>query len=73
MKNQNVTSRLLSDKESARYLGISRSTLREYVNKGILHRVLLPHPSGIGYIHRMLIDISDLDAFIDSLKMKKME
>lgn len=62
--------RLLSDKQAAHYLGISRSLLRDYVSRGVLHRVLLPHPTGVGYVNRMLLDVRDLDSFIEVLKSK---
>jgi hypothetical protein len=54
---------LLSDVEAGEYLGISRSLVREYLSKGKLHRVGLPHPSGVGTVNRLLIHRDELDAF----------
>lgn len=63
-----VAVRLLSDKEAGAYLGISRSLIREYANRGKIRTVRLPHPSGIGYVNRLLFDVQDLDAFVENAK-----
>ena len=59
---------LLSDREAADYLGVSRSLVREWLAEGRISRVLLPHPSGYGYVKRTLISREDLDSFIVSAK-----
>lgn len=64
---------LLSDKDAAKFLGISRSLLRTYSDKGKLKAVRLPHPSGVGYFNRTLFDVEDLRRFVLNAKGEKEE
>lgn len=60
-----VTGRcLLPVSQVAARLGISKSLAREYLRRGILPKIRLPHPSGVGLIKRVLVDSEDLAAFI---------
>lgn len=59
---------LVSDREAAHLLGISRSVLREYLAHNIIHQVRLPHPSGVGFINRTLVSVTDLQAFVERCK-----
>ena len=66
--------RLLSLREAAIVLGVSYWTVRDYVLSGVLRSVTLPplrpregaRPNAT--LRRTLIDVRDLDAFIDGLK-----
>lgn len=60
MKNREIDSRLLSQKEAAAYLGISYWKLRDLVASGkIIHLQ-------IG--RRILLDVQDLEDFIERAK-----
>lgn len=59
---------LLSDVDSAKFLGISRSLIREYADTGKLKVVRLPHPSGVGHVNRTLFDVQDLRRFVSKAK-----
>jgi hypothetical protein len=57
--------RLLSLVESARYLGVSTYTVRDFIFTGLIPSVKLPHAAQDGrVIKRVLIDIKDLDELI---------
>lgn len=57
--------RLLTDREAADYIGVSRSFVRALVANGVLPRVDLPTASGDGRAARLLrIDVADLDALV---------
>jgi hypothetical protein len=60
--------RLLSDEESAAYLGVSKSYVRALIDRGVLKRVDLPTINGPPGSARLLrLDVRQLDAFVDSL------
>lgn len=62
--------RLLSDQGAADYLGVSRSYVRALLARGVLHRVKLPATDNDKADARLLlIDVRDLDAWIDRLKV----
>jgi excisionase family DNA binding protein len=52
--------RLLSVRDAAQYLGISSDTLRAMIERNVLRRVVLPG------VHRVLVDIRDLDRLVDT-------
>lgn len=59
--------RLLDVHKSSQYLGVSPSLIRAYLASGHLHQVLLPDPGcSARVIRRVLIDIRELDAFVES-------
>lgn len=73
--------RLLDVHDSAKYCGIAPTTIRDYVNAGILHPVPMPGSTirnkKNGRIlttprdrsmRKVLLDVRDLNAFIDRLK-----
>jgi excisionase family DNA binding protein len=62
---------LLSDKEAGEYLGISRSLVREYIAAGRITRVMLRHPSGYGYVNRLLIHREELERFAQAQENSK--
>lgn len=63
--------RLVSEIQASEYISISRSLLRTYVRNGMIPVVRLPHPSGVGVIHRVLYDVDDLNRFIEKWKSQK--
>jgi hypothetical protein len=65
--------RLLDLEQAAGYLGISYWTMRDLVNAGTIPTVKIPSArAGDGRsIRRILIDIRDLDAFIDGNKERQ--
>ena len=62
--------RLLSVKEAATYCGLSFWTLRDFIHSGLLPTVRLPAPRARDgrTIHRILIDVRDLDLLIERSK-----
>jgi hypothetical protein len=69
-----VRPRLLSVKDGARYVGLSFWTLRDYILQGLIPTVTLPPlrpregaPSATT-LRRVLVDIRDLDRFVESCK-----
>jgi excisionase family DNA binding protein len=64
---QSTTQRLLTVREAAAYLGVSRWSLREIEWAGKLKRVRIPL-SGDGGLRRVLYDRADLDRLIKSWK-----
>jgi hypothetical protein len=61
--------RLLDAKDAAMYLGISETRVREYVKYGKLRCVTLPHPFRSSKdTRKLLIQVSELDDFIDKYK-----
>src|SRR5262245_5167409 len=66
---ETIKPRLLDAKDAAAYLGISETRVREYVKYGKLRVVTLPHPfRGAKDTRKILIEISELDAFIEKYK-----
>ena len=64
-----TTSRLLSDRDAAEYIGASRSYVRALVANGVLRRVEMPPTDGGGGHARMLrIDVRDLDLLVERMK-----
>lgn len=57
-----ITPRLLSQRESATYLGISYWTLRDLTFRGEI-----PH---VKIRRRILVDRLDLDAYLDGMKVR---
>ena len=51
--------RLLSGKEAAAYLGVPYNTLRDWVIRGTLSVIRVPHSRSLWF------DLADLDQFID--------
>ena len=60
--------RLIGLKEAAKYCGISYWTLRELVLAGRLPAVRLPAPKNDGALRRILLDVVDLENFINRCK-----
>jgi excisionase family DNA binding protein len=62
--------RLLSLEEAARYLGVSKYTIRDYIFSKQIQTVALPVPGSKNgkTLRRVLIDKCDLDAFIEQYK-----
>jgi excisionase family DNA binding protein len=68
-----VQTRLMDLHQAAAYLGISYWTMRDLVQAGIIPTVKIP-PTRAGDgrpIRRILIDKSDLDAFINGNKERQ--
>ena len=66
-----VPPRLLDVPRAAVYLNISPSLVREYISAGMLHQVLLPDPNcSARVIRRVLLDIRELDRFVDQCLTK---
>jgi predicted site-specific integrase-resolvase len=64
-----IKPRLLDTKDAASYLGVSETRVREYVKYGKLRSVTLPHPyKSAKDTRKLLIEVSELDAFIDRHK-----
>jgi hypothetical protein len=61
----NSLERLLSVEKTAKRMGVGRTTIFEYLKTGFLHRVYLPHPSGVGVLDITLIDVVEIDALIN--------
>ena len=64
--------RLLDLNAAAAYLGVSYWTIREYIFRGVISQVKLPHPRDPDgrVLRRTLIDRQDLDEFIEKHKEK---
>ena len=64
------TPRLLDVTEAARYLGLSKWTIRGFIERGLLRAIGLPPVNGLDShrLRRILLDRRDLDAFIDAHK-----
>lgn len=60
--NTEFQARLLSEAEAARYLGISRWTLRDLIHRGDLPCVRIGR--------RVLLDREDLDAYLVRVKIR---
>lgn len=65
-----IPPRLLDLAGSARYVGVSGWTIRDWVAAGILRRVRLPGGAGSkdGELHRLLFDRADLDRLVEQGK-----
>lgn len=64
--SESIKPRLLDAKDAARYLGLSETRIREYVKYGKLRSIVLPHPfKSSKDTRKLLIEISELDAFIE--------
>ncbi|MGD0950042.1 MAG: helix-turn-helix domain-containing protein [Candidatus Binatia bacterium] len=64
-----VAPRLFSVESAAQYLSVSSWSIRDYVASGRLPSVQLPAPRGQGRtMRRVLVDVRDLDVFIESSK-----
>ncbi len=61
------SARLLSLPAAAGYVGVSTWVIRGWLAAGLLTRVKLPRPGG-GEMERLLLDVTDLDALIESGK-----
>jgi hypothetical protein len=59
--------RLLDEHAAAEYLSVSRWTIRDYIARGRLRVVTMPPlaASDATSLRRVLIDIRDLDAFVE--------
>jgi hypothetical protein len=60
---------LLSVAEAAFVLNISKTLVRDYISAGLIPVVRLPHPSKIGFVNRVLIDLQDLKTFAAKWKV----
>jgi hypothetical protein len=60
-----MTPRLLGLEDTARYLGLSRWTVRDLEERGVLRRVRVPLPGG-GELRKLLFDKADLDRLIEA-------
>lgn len=58
-----LNKRLLSVKEASEYLGIGRSTLYPWIKEGVIPSIKIKT--------RRLLDVLDLDDFIERLKGEK--
>ncbi|MDA2937546.1 helix-turn-helix domain-containing protein [Acidobacteria bacterium AH-259-A15] len=67
-----ISPRLLDLNAGAAYLGVSYWTMRDYIFRGVIPQVKLPHPTDPdgNVLRRILIDRQDLDAFIERHKEK---
>jgi len=72
-ERQKITPRLLTFEQAADYLGISIRTMREYRYTKKVKCIEMPQPKGEGLRPIVRFDISDLDAFIDSIKGAEVE
>jgi hypothetical protein len=65
-----VAPRLLDVVQTARYLGLSKWTIRGFVEQGVLTPVGLPSVNSTDSrrIRRILFDRQDLDAFVEKHK-----
>lgn len=65
-----ISPRLLDVKSAAAYLSLSTWSIRDLIESGKIPVVRIPHPWKEGkHMDRVLIDVRELDAFIDSLKV----
>jgi len=62
--NSSITKRLVKVKQAATYIGVSAWKIRKLIQQG-----LIPYIPGDGATAPWLIDIRDLDAYIDSQKV----
>lgn len=75
-RRQSVVPRLLSMRQAAAYMGCSFWTARDYVLQGLIPAIDMPPlRARLGdrqrkTLRRVLIDRSDLDAFIESRKRR---
>jgi hypothetical protein len=73
-QSSEIAPRLLNMRAAATYIGVSYWSLRDYVMAGHLRAVqlpaLVPREGGRSgrVLRRILIDVRDLDAFIDAQK-----
>jgi hypothetical protein len=65
-----VAPRLLDVVQAARYLGLSKWTIRGFVEQGVLKPVALPSVNSAGprRIRRILFDRRDLDVLVEAHK-----
>lgn len=70
-KENQVSRRLLSLEEAAEYAAVSYWTMRDFVIHGFIAYIQLPDPNlKKKNFRRILIDKKDLDAFIESYRVK---
>ena len=76
MSGERITPRLLNMRQAASYLGCSFWTVRDYVLQGLIPVVEMPPlrpregERQRRVLRRVLIDRSDLDAFVESRKRR---
>jgi hypothetical protein len=76
MSGERITPRLLNMRQAASYLGCSFWTVRDYVRQGLIRVVEMPPlrpregERQRRALRRVLIDRSDLDAFVESRKRR---
>ena len=64
-----ISPRLLDVEGAAVYLSLSTWSIRDLIGCGKIPVVKIPHPWKVGkHMDRVLIDVRELDAFIDALK-----
>ena len=70
MKSLDLETRILDAESAAAYLGVSARTVKSYVKRGIIPRVVLPAQSqnSCDPLMKILIDKKDLDSLIEHNK-----
>jgi predicted site-specific integrase-resolvase len=70
MKSLDLETRILDAESAAAYLGVSLRTVKSYVKRGIIPRVVLPAQSqnSCDPLMKILIDKKDLDSLIEHNK-----
>lgn len=68
MKTPAPAPRLVTDREAAEYLGVSRSIVRAWIQGGRIPRVELPSAAGDVPGRMLRIDRADLDALVTRSK-----
>jgi len=74
MKSHDLETRILDADSAAAYLGVSSRTVKSYVKRGIIPRVVLPAQSENSGdpLMKILIDKKDLDSLIEHNKEKEL-
>ena len=74
MKPRDLENRILDADSAAAYLGVSTRTVKSYVKRGIIPKVVLPAQSQNSGdpLMKILIDKEDLDSLIERNKEKEL-